>query len=129
MATFSFELVSPEALLFSGAVETATLPGAEGQFQVLAGHAPFLALLGPGIVELSGGESGARRIFIDGGFCDVNANGCSVLAEAAIDADKAGEQVDAIIKEAETAASALESAALDDANRRIAALQSVRAAL
>ncbi|MEO1105667.1 MAG: F0F1 ATP synthase subunit epsilon, partial [Pseudomonadota bacterium] len=69
MATFHFELVSPEALLISGAVDSVTLPGSEGQFQVFSGHAPFLALLGPGIVEVSGGDVGHKRIFVDGGFC------------------------------------------------------------
>ncbi|MEM9224258.1 MAG: ATP synthase F1 subunit epsilon [Pseudomonadota bacterium] len=130
MATFSFELVSPEALLISGEVEEVTLPGAEGEFQVLAGHAPFLALLGPGIVEVSGGSVERQRIFIDGGFCDVNDGGCSVLAEAAHDASGAAEKVDAIIAEAKAAAQGeLSGNALDEAQRRIATLESVKASL
>lgn len=127
MATFHFELVSPEALLISGEVEEVTLPGAEGQFQVLPGHAPVLALLGPGIVEVKGGETGHKRIFIDGGFCDVSQNGCSVLAEAAVDAAEAGPKIDEIIAASEENAKLLEHAALDDANRRLATLRSVRA--
>lgn len=126
MATFHFELVSPEALLISAEVEEVTLPGAEGEFQVLSGHAPILALLGPGIVEVKGGEAGSKRIFIDGGFCDVGQNGCSVLAEAAVDIAEAGPRLDAIIAEAEQNAQLLEHAPLDEANRRLATLRSVR---
>ena len=126
MATFHFELVSPEALLISAEVEEVTLPGAEGEFQVLFGHAPLLALLGPGIVEVKGGEAGHKRIFIDGGFCDVGQSGCSVLAEAAVDVAEAGPRLDEIIAETERNAQLLEHAALDDANRRLATLRSVR---
>ncbi|MEM8553032.1 MAG: ATP synthase F1 subunit epsilon [Pseudomonadota bacterium] len=129
MAKFRFELVSPEALVISGEVEGVTLPGAEGDFQVMAGHAPMLALLGPGLVTVTGGEGGDRRIFIDGGFCDVNDAGCSVLAEAAIDASGAGEKLDALIKSAEADAAQLVHPAVDDANRRIATLKNVRASL
>jgi len=130
MATFRFELVSPESLLISGDVEAVTLPGAEGEFQVLAEHAPFLALLGPGIVEVSGGKVGQKRVFIGGGFCDVNAKGCSVLAETAVDAAGAAERVDSIIAETERANQAMEhDAAFDEASRRLAMLKEVRARL
>lgn len=126
MATFHFELVAPESLLISAEVDEVTLPGAEGQFQVLPGHAPVLALLHPGIVEVKGGEAGSKRIFIDGGFCDVSQNGCSVLAESAVDVADAGPHIDAIIAAAEAEAQLLEHGALDDANRRLEMLRSVR---
>lgn len=126
MATFHFELVSPEALLISAEVDEVTLPGAEGEFQVLPNHAPVLALLGPGIVEVKGGEVGTRRIFVDGGFCDVNQNGCSVLAEAAIDVAEAGPRLDEIIAEAKEHAKLLEHPHVDEAHRRISVLESVR---
>ena len=131
MATFPFELVAPERLLFTGDVEAVRLPGAEGEFQVLAGHSPLLALLAPGIMEISGGETSSARLFIDGGFCDVNGISCTVLAEAAIPLeDLSAETMDGLIAEAERAASAAESPAVrDEAERRTATLREVRAAL
>ncbi|MCF3935874.1 ATP synthase F1 subunit epsilon [Acuticoccus sp. M5D2P5] len=131
MATFPFELVSPEKLIFSGDVEAVRLPGAEGEFQVMAGHAPLLALLGPGIMEVSGGEAKSRRVFIDGGFCDMNGTTCTVLAEAATSVDDlSGEAIDRLIRDAEQAAAKLEvPAERDEAERRIATLRTVKAEL
>lgn len=130
MATFPFEIVSPERLLFSGEVEAVTLPGAEGEFQVMAGHAPLLALLGPGIMTVTGGESNGERLFIDGGFCDMNGRACTVLAEAATPVGElTGEAVAAMIAAAEKAAAEMEPADRDVANRRIAILESVRASV
>jgi F-type H+-transporting ATPase subunit epsilon len=126
MATLRFELVSPERLLISGEVESVTLPGAEGEFQVLAGHAPLLALLGPGIMTVAGGTEPTRRLFIDGGFCDVSPAGCTVLAEAAYPSDEVG-RIDEMIAAAETGAAALSGDALDQANRRLATLKAARA--
>lgn len=130
MATFPFELVAPERLLVSGEVESVQLPGAEGELEIMAGHAPLLTLLGPGVMEVRGGEVGSQRLFIDGGFCDVNAAGCTVLAEAAtpIDGDAAAE-IDRLIAAAEEAAGDMEPAARDEAERRIATLRTVRAGL
>ena len=130
MATFPFEIVSPEKLLFSGEVEAVTLPGSEGQFQIMAGHAPLLALLGPGVMEVTGGDAKGERLFIDGGFCDMNGRTCTVLAEAATPmGDLSATALGEMIAKAETSAAELEPAAQDEANRRIAALQSVRATL
>src|SRR5664280_1835088 len=77
MATFHFDLVSPEKLLFSGDVEQVDVPGAEGDFGVLANHAPFVATLRPGILTVHG-ASGAQKIVVLGG-----------LAEAVEDIDRA----------------------------------------
>ncbi len=126
MATFRFELVSPERLLISGEVESVTLPGAEGEFQVLAGHAPLLSLLGPGIMTVTGGAEASRRLFIDGGFCDVSPTVCTVLAESAYQPDEMV-RVDEMIAAAEASAGSLEGDALDQANRRLATLRAVRA--
>lgn len=131
MATFAFELVSPERLLITGKVEQVRLPGAEGEFVVMANHAPQLALLGPGIIEVSGGDVAAQRLFVDGGFCDVGPNGCTVLAEAAIAADgDAPAAMDALIAESERSIAAMEDLARrDEAERRLATLRTVRAQL
>jgi F-type H+-transporting ATPase subunit epsilon len=82
MATFHFELVSPEKLLFSGEVEQVDVPGAEGDFGVLAGHAPYVATLRPGILTVYGAGA-AQKIVVLGGFAEVSAQGLTVLADVA----------------------------------------------
>jgi len=77
-----FELVSPEKLVFSGEVEQVDVPGAEGDFGVLAGHAPFVTTLRPGILTVHGGGA-AQRIVVLGGFAEVSAQGLTVLADVA----------------------------------------------
>lgn len=82
MANFHFELVSPEKLLFSGEVEQVDVPGVEGDFGVLAEHAPMVTTLRPGIltVHAAGGE---QKIVVLGGFAEVSAEGLTVLADVA----------------------------------------------
>ena len=82
MATLHFELVSPEKLVFTGEVEQVDVPGMEGDFGVLAGHAPYVSTLRPGIltVHATGGE---QKIVVLGGFAEVSAQGLTVLAELA----------------------------------------------
>src|SRR5271169_4966208 len=82
MATFPFELASPARLVFSGEVEQVDVPGAEGDFGVLAGHAPLIAALRPGILTIHE-SSGAKRLFVRDGFAEVNSSGLTVLAEFA----------------------------------------------
>ncbi|HVZ53592.1 MAG TPA: F0F1 ATP synthase subunit epsilon [Pseudolabrys sp.] len=83
-----FELVSPEKLVFSGEVEQVDVPGAEGDFGVLAGHAPMVTTLRPGILTVKAGGS-EQKIVVLGGFAEVSAQGLTVLADLA-------ESVDAI---------------------------------
>src|SRR5262244_2251635 len=83
MASFHFDLVSPENLLFSGDVEQVDVPGAEGDFGVLAGHAPFVTTVRPGILTVYR-EGGALRIVVNGGFAEVNPEGLTVLADMAV---------------------------------------------
>ena len=82
MANFHFELVSPQKLLFSGDVEQVDVPGAEGEFGVLADHAPMVTTLRPGILTVYG-ASGAQKIVVLGGFAEVSATGLTVLADVA----------------------------------------------
>jgi F-type H+-transporting ATPase subunit epsilon len=82
MATFHFDLVSPEKLLFSGLVEQVDVPGADGDFGVLAGHAPMVATLRPGILTVHGAGD-AQKIVVLGGFAEVSAQGLTVLADVA----------------------------------------------
>ncbi len=78
-----FELVSPERLLVSQAVEMVVVPGAEGDIGVLPGHAPLISNVRPGIIAIFEGSKVAQRIFVAGGFAEVTAERCAVLAESA----------------------------------------------
>jgi F-type H+-transporting ATPase subunit epsilon len=79
-----FDLVSPERMLLSEDVDMVTLPGAEGYFGVLAGHAPVISSLRPGVIEVTGGTTPNLRLFVRGGFAEVDAKKVIVLAEEAI---------------------------------------------
>ena len=83
MAELHFELVSPVKLLFSGDVESVVIPGSEGEMTILPEHAPVLTSLRAGVVVVSSAK-GAERIFVRGGFAEVNPKGLTVLAERAI---------------------------------------------
>lgn len=80
----ALELVSPERLLVSAEADMVVVPGGEGDFGVLAGHAPVISSVRPGVVEMhdEGGET--ERIFVTGGFAEVTAEGLTVLAEDAV---------------------------------------------
>ena len=78
-----FDLVSPERLLLSEEVDMVTLPGAEGDFGVLPGHAPVLSTLKSGVVEVKGVSDALSRLFVRGGFAEVNGDKVTVLAEEA----------------------------------------------
>jgi F-type H+-transporting ATPase subunit epsilon len=80
-----FSLVSPERELFSGAVDQVDAPGSEGDFGVLAGHAPFMTALKEGQIRVYDG--GRVTVFeVRGGFADVTPEGLTVLAEHAVEA-------------------------------------------
>ena len=79
-----FSLVSPQRELFSGAVDQVDAPGSEGDFGVLAGHAPFMTTLKPGRVHVHDG--GRELVYeVKGGFADVTPAGLTILAEEAIE--------------------------------------------
>ena len=80
-----FSLVSPERELFSGLVDQVDAPGSEGDFGVLAGHAPFMTALREGPVTVR--NDGQITVYdVRGGFADVTPDGFTVLAEHAIEA-------------------------------------------
>ena len=77
MATFHFDLVSPEKLAFSGEVDQVDIPGVEGDFGVLAGHAPLVASIRPGILTVTvGGKH--EKIIVLGGLAEVSEKGLTV---------------------------------------------------
>ncbi|SNS10568.1 ATP synthase F1 subcomplex epsilon subunit [Sphingomonas laterariae] len=87
MADLHFELVTPEKLLRSEDVHMVVVPGTEGDFGVLAGHAPFMSVIRSGELQVySGPNTVSARIHVEGGFAEVNEKGLTVLAEAASDA-------------------------------------------
>ncbi len=83
----NFELVSPERLLLSEEVDMVVVPGAEGDFGVLGGHAPVISTVRPGTITVYQGTAVSTRIFVAGGFAEVTADRCTVLAEEAAPVD------------------------------------------
>jgi F-type H+-transporting ATPase subunit epsilon len=126
-----FDLVSPERLLLSEDVDMVTLPGSEGEFGVLPGHAPVLSTLRPGIVEVKGVEDPFGRLFVRGGFAEVNADQVTVLAEEAV--ILAEVNVDELDQHIRNTQEDLGLAKSDDEREQIAAtlehLQQLRAAV
>jgi F-type H+-transporting ATPase subunit epsilon len=82
--TVKFELVSPERLLFSADVESVVVPGTEGDFGVLPGHARLISTVRPGVISVFENGKVTDRIFVEGGFAEVTGTGCTVLAEHAV---------------------------------------------
>lgn len=85
---FKFELVAPAKLLMSMDVEQVVVPGTEGYFAVLKGHAPVMSTLKPGVIEVQVSGNEEKRIFVRGGFAEVGPDSLTVLAEKAIPMDE-----------------------------------------
>ena len=79
-----FELVTPERLLLSEMVEMVVVPGTEGNFGVLPGHAPLISSIRPGMIDVYEGQTITRRIFVVSGIAEVTAERCTVLADEAL---------------------------------------------
>lgn len=117
MAAFSFELVSPESLLFSGEVEAVQVPGSEGDMTVLAQHAPLITTLRPGLIgvqERPGSE--VRRIFVRGGLADISQTRVTILAEQAVPVEEM--TAERLAGEVEAAQQGVASASTDEARSR-----------
>jgi F-type H+-transporting ATPase subunit epsilon len=129
MPTFHFDLVAPDKLVFSGEVEQVDVPGSEGDFGVLAGHAPLVAMLKPGILVVHA-DGGQRRIVVTGGFAEVNPQGLTILADTATPAENfdvaalAGE-----IKQTEDNAASAEGRVKDRLGERAEQLKALQSAL
>jgi F-type H+-transporting ATPase subunit epsilon len=130
MATFHFELVSPERLLYAGEVSQVDVPGDEGEFGIMAGHAPYIATLKPGILTIHGnGEP--RRIMVRGGLAENGPTGLTVLAEQAVPVAEIDAAVIAqAIKDCEEdIADAENDMSRDKAQARLEQLQTLKSAL
>ena len=130
MATFQFDLVSPERLLLSEAVDQVDVPGSEGDFGVLAGHAPFVTTLRPGILVVHRGGD-ALRVVVNGGFAEVNPEGLTVLADMAVPVDEFDRAVLAgeIKDTEEDVADATDDRLRDKLNHRLDRLKALQTAL
>lgn len=130
MATFHFELVSPERLVFAGEVNQVDVPGEEGEFGIFAGHAPYIATLRPGVLTIHG-NGGAQRIVVWGGFAEMGPSGLTVLAEQVVPvADIDGAMIAEAIKDSEEdLADADDDVSRDKARSRLEQLNTLRVAL
>ncbi|MEO1039199.1 MAG: F0F1 ATP synthase subunit epsilon [Pseudomonadota bacterium] len=125
-----FDLVSPEKRLFAGAVDMVVAPGEEGDFGVLAGHAPFMSTIRTGAIEIHDGGA-VSRTFIHGGFAEVTPDGLTILAEEAValaDVD-AAELAQSLQDAREDLADATDEEHKAEAGARVAKLEALQAAL
>ena len=79
-----FELVTPESLLVSQDVEMVVVPGSDGNFGVLPGHAPLISTIRPGTIDIYENRAVTQRFFVAGGIAEVTPEGCTVLADEAM---------------------------------------------
>jgi len=130
MPTFHFDLVSPERLLFSGEVDQVDVPGFEGDFGVLAGHAPLVSMLRPGILTIIAADA-TQRILVVGGFAEVGPSGLTVLADMAMPVEEADPAViaGAIKDTEEDVADAKDDATRDKARHKLEQLRAVQGVL
>ena len=126
MTTFHFDLVSPEKLAFSGEVDQVDIPGAEGDFGVLAGHAPVVAAIRPGILTVTAGGS-KQKIIVLGGLAEVSEKGLTVLADVATSIDELDRaKFAATISEMEAKLAEKEGSELDHAIERLDHFKSIQ---
>jgi F-type H+-transporting ATPase subunit epsilon len=84
MAKISFRLVMPERELLATEADMVVVPGSEGDFGVLHGHAPVISTVRPGVLEVFQGNKAEQRFLVVGGFAEVTPERCTVLADEAV---------------------------------------------
>jgi len=131
METTDFELVSPEKLLVKQPAEMVVVPGTEGDFGAMPRHAPMITAVRPGIIDVYNGGKVEKRIFVAGGFAEVNETRITVLAQEAIPlAELTAEVAQARLQAAETElAAAAGEHARNEAERRLLIARAMQAAL
>jgi F-type H+-transporting ATPase subunit epsilon len=130
--TFKFELVSPERLLVSEDVSEVIVPGAEGDFTMLVNHAPFVAMLRPGILRIPSLKGREAQFYLGGGFAEANPDRLTVLAETAMPLEElTAERLDAELAQAkadrETAPTAEARLLAEDVVERLVSLKDAMA--
>ncbi|HHT9136347.1 MAG TPA: ATP synthase F1 subunit epsilon [Candidatus Wunengus sp. YC60] len=101
--TFTFEIITPEKVVYSDSVESVVADGTEGSFGVLAGHAPLITAVQTSILTVTDANNKTVRFAIDGGFLEVMANNVIVLTdtclkEGEVDTEKARSEKDSAEK-------------------------------
>jgi len=131
MAKLHFDLVSPERLLISAEVDQVDVPGSEGDFGVLPGHAPVMTTLKPGVLTIQSPGKAGEKFFVRGGFAEVTLQGLTVLAEEAMPlAELDTAALEQRIQDAEEdAADAKDDATRRRAREQLDQLRELRAAL
>jgi len=119
--TFKFELVTPERMLFSEDAAQVLVPGFEGEFTVLPGHAPVISALRPGVLDAALADTRKVRVFVKGGLAEVDTGKLTVLAERAIPV----EAIDTATVAAELETAEAELAAAGNDAARLAASTAV----
>lgn len=126
-----FELVSPARLLIAQPAEMVVVPGSEGDFGALPRHSPMITGLRPGTIDVYAGGKVEKRIFVAGGFAEVNESRITVLAEEAIMLNEiTSEAAEQRLREAQAALAAAQGeTAKNDAHKQVAVAQALLAAL
>lgn len=120
MAKFSFLLVMPEREVLATEADMVVVPGSEGDFGVLAGHAPLISTVRPGVLEVYQGNKVDKRFIVAGGFAEVTPQRCTVLADEAmpfetVSAEQLAERERAAERDLAEASSEAEKAAAEKA--------------
>jgi F-type H+-transporting ATPase subunit epsilon len=124
-------LITPEKTFFSAPADMVVVPGVEGDFGVLPGHAPFISAIRPGVIIIDTADGAQRKIAVMGGFAEVVPERCTVLAEVAIDCSElSATDVEARLDEARAALEAAEND-IDRsyAEKKLALAEAIRSAI
>ncbi len=125
-----FELVTPERLGVSRGVEMVVVPGEDGDFGVLPRHTPMISNVRPGVLGLYEGGKLTERIFVAGGFAEVTATRCTLLADQAmavedLDRGAAEQKLKDLREDLADAADAKDDAAREEAEKQIAVCEEI----
>ena len=84
MKTMQLEIITPSGVVFEGPIESVTLPGSEGEFGVLPGHASLVSLLTAGVIDIHGEAGNNESVAVDWGYAKVSSDKCVVLVDGAV---------------------------------------------
>ena len=83
----NINLVTPDSIFLSDKVDMIVVSGVEGVFGVLKAHSPLISMLQPGVLEIHKSSKDIRKIFVVGGYAEVNSDNCTILAEELVNLD------------------------------------------
>lgn len=124
------EIVSPARLVLSRSVDMVVMPGYEGDLAAQENHAPMITLLRGGVISLYDGANVVGRLFVGGGFAEITADRCTILADEAVPVDElSADTARRRLAEAEAAWTEVDKADIDARDRVLDRLQSTREAV